>query len=439
MPKIRRERGVPGQFSVVKNKDKTFTLLPGKAREGHTATKLGEGVFKRVKLARDEKGQTVAVGVIKLKEDPKERADQKADIDREVEFNTKLGRECTLIYDDDDPSKAKKMYFFQPYLSGQELGKYLEENLKRLVDEDFQDLNEDVKKMSEEAQVLVAMEVLSNHMEASLSFLTAIKEMHDAGIIHCDLHPGNVLYQSSGHVSNILDFGLSHILEPGSDTVLLPGKHPVDNPGLHIPVESRAFTKDGKPMHSYAKSSDIYAFGFDIFAKNELVETITKAPCLQGLGLILKEMEEFNREHLFNARLDANYNLVMKDGDIQARSTVEETIDQFHKWQREIVEMREHYHALTEDNKKAVLEEERMSDQAKLALGAKSIIKLMAEHKKMVKVIEKIGQGRSISPRTLTPEYTRSRSISPTGREATTSALPQERPSHGPSSGQKNS
>lgn len=46
-----------------------------------------------------------------------------------------------------------------------------------------------------------------------LSLIQSVEKLHDKGVVHGDIHPGNLIYESQYQVVKLLDFELSHYLD----------------------------------------------------------------------------------------------------------------------------------------------------------------------------------------------------------------------------------
>lgn len=84
----------------------------------------------------------------------------------------------------------------------------------------------------------------------ALALLEAYADLHSRGILHGDVHPGNVLADDRGRVT-VLDFGVADV--PG----LLPAPRAGGGEGLD-PLAARA-VRDGTPMPPLDEAAEVYS------------------------------------------------------------------------------------------------------------------------------------------------------------------------------------
>ncbi len=101
--------------------------------------------------------------------------------------------------------------------------------------------------------------------------LEGLVHIHERGIVHGDLSPGNIMVSAKGEVK-ILDFGVSRIVRTGSGGSLLGGKPRYTAPEMRIKGEM------GLP-------SDIYSLGVILREMSEGIHEIRESPGVPGATL----------------------------------------------------------------------------------------------------------------------------------------------------------
>jgi serine/threonine protein kinase len=85
----------------------------------------------------------------------------------------------------------------------------------------------------------------------------AVASAHEAGMLHRDIKPGNILIDDAGR-AKLADFGLAKLLSDPADSTITYSGSPMGTPSFMSPEQCRSETLD--------ESSDIYSLGATYFA-----------------------------------------------------------------------------------------------------------------------------------------------------------------------------
>ena len=262
---------------------------------------------------------------------------------------------------DHDRNKA---YFLQPFLHGKTLHSVIEENLAKLdktaLNKNDMDYPDKLKK-----QVLNNMDVLIKHMRISTSFLKAIKEMHKKNIIHCDLHAGNVLYDSISEQTKIIDLGMAHILNAGNDKIIVKGVHPLE--AFHLSQEMKELSNETIPQHIYSKLADLYAFAYSAFMDKGVIDTIKDSPLTKNLVDICEKIDNYYMSKLFRFdQTDRARTVSEALVNINARDSVDKALLQFENFNRQLADARKQFAILPPNTSASLLHEANLKEHQEL-------------------------------------------------------------------------
>ncbi|MDI5941545.1 PASTA domain-containing protein, partial [Micromonospora sp. DH15] len=197
---------------------------PDRAGPYELLGRLGSGGQGVVYLGRDRQGRLVAVKMLDLSAPPDPRA--RARFAKEIDAARRVAPFCTaqIIFADvdDDPP-----YVVSEYIEGPTLHRYVHERGP------------------------VADNVLHRLAVGTATALTAI---HQAGVVHCDLKPDNVVLGADG--PRVMDFGIARALASGA-TTMTQTSAVIGTAQYLSPEQARGEAVDAR--------SDVYAGGCVLF------------------------------------------------------------------------------------------------------------------------------------------------------------------------------
>lgn len=137
----------------------------------------------------------------------------------------------------------------------------------------------------------------------------ALQVAHDAGVVHRDLKPGNIMIDKS-NAPVIMDFGLALLVEGGDDARITHSGTIVGSPAYMSPEQV-----SGNP-EAVGPPSDIYSLGVVLF------ELLTgQLPFQGGVMAVLRQIESSDPPSIESLRPDADAELVSIISTMMARKT----------------------------------------------------------------------------------------------------------------------
>jgi serine/threonine protein kinase len=305
---------IPSQVEIG---NQTYSLLPNtklpEGYEGPTAL-LGKGMFGTVSVAMaiDNINHDITPVAVKVLQIPKydpdspEESNPKyaalmAETEKEIRLMKKLGRQADMIEIPSDDPKNATLLIFQPLIKGKELAQYFDELQKKAQLEENQ--NDGAK-----------LQILNDAVASFIAAMEAVKELHNAKIIHGDLHTGNILYDASSKTARIIDFGLSQELPEGHEKVFVAGDAEISN--IHCAPEAVTATihpgrDDSERV--YSKSSDAYSLAIDCGVGSDFTDY---APDFAGRETVqlLRVFKEMSQSQFLGGNEDPQKRITIDEG-----------------------------------------------------------------------------------------------------------------------------
>lgn len=266
-------------FSVVKSEGGELYAL----YQGKNDSRLGTGNFGSVKLIQNlTTGEWSAVKIQKINE---KSNINKTELQSESEFMEAVGQMLGKQslnkdnYQRMNPESESKELFIMPLHSALQFEAQID------------DFNKKIEQIPNVEQALRREEILkivSFSINAALTSFEQLHQIHSKGIIHRDLHPGNILVDDQGY-STVIDFGLSVKIDSPESKARVKGRLDTQSP------EALAAKRIGE-AHQYTIQDDIYALGQSVekFRTSELIE-------MYGTEFGIPEVEVENAYDLFNS------------------------------------------------------------------------------------------------------------------------------------------
>lgn len=290
-------------------------VLP-KDVEGPTAF-LGKGAFGTVSVAflNDE---PLAVKMLKLNKSDPQYESTIAEISKEVAIMNQLGRTADVIIKEipnskeidetadiiieEDPNNIEvEVYVFQPFIPGMELTDY------------FKQLNQRSQSLGNE-NITGQLELLKEAIGCWIACLKATKQLHAAGVIHGDLHTGNILYDPTSQRATVIDFGMSHVLNADQNVVFVEEEAQIFN--FHRAPETRelAVRREGYPPERvYDKSSDAYSLAIDFGVTSEFSDFYAPDFAGKEVAQLMKLFKELSQEPMIGGNGNAHERISIKE------------------------------------------------------------------------------------------------------------------------------
>lgn len=264
-----------------------YFLLPAeslpKEVQGPTAL-LGKGAFGTVSIAINQQGTPLAAKALTLDKSSSEYPKLIAEIKKEIGIMQHLGRNADFIIQESPDSTKVQVYIIQPYIRGMEVDKY------------FKELDKRAKELPSD-DVKGQMMILKDAINCWIACLQATKQLHKKGVIHGDLHNGNLLYDPSSLQATPIDFGMSHILQENEVAVYVAEEATVSN--YHRAPETRELLprREGQPPErKYDKSTDAYSLAIDFGVTSEFAEKYAPDFAGREVAQIMKLFKELSQE-----------------------------------------------------------------------------------------------------------------------------------------------
>lgn len=148
-------------------------------------------------------------------------------------------------------------------------------------------------------------------LQLALRFADAIAQIHDAGVIHKDINPSNIVWHKKRDELKVIDFGISSILKKEI--------HDIQSPQLEGTLAYISPEQTGRISHSIDYRTDLYSFGVTLY---QMFTGYLPFTSTDKLKLIHKHISQtpsnpkFINEHLYDTPLsDIILTLMAKDAD----------------------------------------------------------------------------------------------------------------------------
>ena len=139
---------------------------------------------------------------------------------------------------------------------------------------------EHVDGMTLEAMIADKPILIDQALEYATEIASALAAAHEAGIIHRDVKPGNILVSKSGHVK-VLDFGLAKLMLSGTVESGAPTQSAAPATASGVVIGTAAYMSpeqaEGQPLDA---RTDVFAFGALLY------EMVTGRRAFQGRSIL---------------------------------------------------------------------------------------------------------------------------------------------------------
>jgi serine/threonine protein kinase len=270
-------------LSIKSEKDQKQKLF-AMANQGQI---LGRGAFGKVKLGMTEEGEFVAIKIQNVVRKASEPIQTNPDDNKEIQIEKKLSRYHGYLARRSDRRKiagnkinddevVEKKYQVIDYL-----GVSLEQILygKKVKDS----ANQDVIEISPTPLTV------EQKKQIILGTLKAVSELHKQGIIHCDLHAGNILVslEKKPIAVHIIDFGLAKQLDPGQSEIKVSSKEKINSNIMAPEVGRLQYDKVKNTKIVVHNHHPFFSEKTDVYALSLLFKN--------GLGLAGPVVERMNK------------------------------------------------------------------------------------------------------------------------------------------------
>jgi Tol biopolymer transport system component len=170
-------------------------------------------------------------------------------------------------------------------------------------------------------------------MEIAVQIAAGVEAAHEAGVIHRDLKPGNIIITPDGK-AKVLDFGLARSDEPSSTpsasptdpTITSPAKRPPTGSGVILGTAAYMSPEQarGRPVD---KRTDIWSFGVILYEMLTGVSPFVGESVSDSIGAVLHKEIDLDQlphatppmvRHVLKRCLHRNRNLRLRDiGDLK--------------------------------------------------------------------------------------------------------------------------
>ncbi|RGB25544.1 kinase-like domain-containing protein [Rhizophagus diaphanus] len=193
----------------------------------HNIQKIGNGAFG--KIYRAEKKNSDQYFALKsffnLDNDTVKEIIHELELQREEDLNNNVIRLCGITEKECQTDHLKKYLLVMEYADGSSLRNYLKENFKNLT--------------------------LEHKYKLAYQLANAVSCLHEKGIVHCNLHSGNVLVHQG--TVKLADFGLSKRIKEATK------KQRTDLFGIAPYIDPKRFCNDNHMKQN--EKCDVYSVG----------------------------------------------------------------------------------------------------------------------------------------------------------------------------------